>query len=142
MKKAMLAVGVLIAVPLLYVGGNLLYSTVNDFSPPEVEDVAVQNAQIAIPDSTISLLIWNIGYGGLGQESDFFYDGGTTVRMSYELTEKNLSGIEATLAGLDTVDIVLLQEVDTLAKRSWWFNEYDRLRKVFPNHSAAFTLNY
>jgi len=142
MKQALKILAALILLPLLYVGGNLLYSTINDFSPPERETVAVQNAQSARPDSVITLVTWNIGYAGLGTESDFFYDGGTTVRMSKDITAKNLDGILNTLQGLDTVDVLLLQEVDTLAKRSWWVNEYGSIRKVLAGHSAAFALNY
>lgn len=142
MKKLLKIIGALLLIPVLYVGGNLLYSTLNDFTPPEQEPVEVLNVQSAGPDSVISLLIWNIGYAGLGQESDFFYDGGTSVRMSKELTEKNLQGILVTLSELDTVDIILLQEVDTMAKRSWWTDEFAQVRKILPDHSAAFTLNY
>lgn len=95
-----------------------------------------------MPDSVITILTWNIGYAGLGKESDFFYDGGTTVRMSHEITVKNLDGILETLSSLDTVDIILLQEVDTLAKRSWWINQFAAVSQVLTGHSAAFALNY
>lgn len=142
MKQALKILATLILLPLLYVGGNLLYSTINDFSPPEREAVEVLNPQSARPDSVISLITWNIGYAGLGKESDFFYDGGTTVRMSKDITAKNLDGILNTLQNLDSVDVLLLQEVDTLAKRSWWVNEYDAIRKVLAGHNSAFALNY
>ncbi|MCF8258017.1 MAG: hypothetical protein K9J06_10700 [Flavobacteriales bacterium] len=142
MKKVIKVVSALIILPLLYVGGNLLYSTINDFSPEEREDVATGNPQTALPDSVITLITWNLGYAGLGEESDFFYDGGSTVRMSRATTAKNLNGILSTLMGLDTVDILLLQEVDTLAKRSWWINEHRRISEALPDHSAAFALNY
>lgn len=142
MKETLKFIAALALVPVMYVGGNLLYSTWDDFSPEEVLDVQVLNRQDARPDSVISLVIWNIGYAGLGQESDFFYDGGTSVRMSKELTQKNMDGITRTLVQMDTVDIILLQEVDTFAKRSWWLNEYDLLRKELSGHASAFTLNY
>lgn len=142
MKNLLKLLAFLILLPVLYVASNLIYSTINDFSPPEREDVEVFNPQSQSPDSVITLITWNIGYGGLGEESDFFYDGGTTVRMSKDITQKNLDGILGTLASLDTVDILLIQEVDTFAKRSWWMNGFNAIAEVLPAHSAAFTLNY
>ncbi|MBE0649927.1 MAG: hypothetical protein IH595_03700, partial [Bacteroidales bacterium] len=38
-----------------------------------------------VQDSIISILSWNIGYAGMGAETDFFYDGGKMVRPSREL---------------------------------------------------------
>jgi endonuclease/exonuclease/phosphatase family metal-dependent hydrolase len=142
MRTALKVIALLIALPIIYVAANLTYSTIYDFSPPEMGTVQVFNPQDALPDSTVSLLIWNIGYAGLGKESDFFYDGGTTVRMGRDITAKNLDGILATLSAMDSVDIILLQEVDTLAKRSWWTNQFSALKDALPGHGAAFTLNY
>jgi endonuclease/exonuclease/phosphatase family metal-dependent hydrolase len=36
----------------------------------------------------------------------------------------------------------LLQEVDTLSKRSYQFNEYKELHEMIPEHNSSFTLNY
>jgi endonuclease/exonuclease/phosphatase family metal-dependent hydrolase len=142
MKTFLKLLAVLILLPLLYVGGNLLYGTLTDFSPPDMESVAVTNARQELPDSVISLISWNMGYAGLGQESDFFYDGGTTVRMPEKVVQKNLNGILGTIRELDTVDVFMIQEIDTLAKRSWRVNQHHRVSDVLPDHSAAFTLNY
>jgi len=142
MKTVLKIAGVLILLPLLYAGGHLLYGTITDFEPEEIEQVAVSQAQTAMPDSIVSLITWNIGYAGLGQESDFFYDGGTTVRMPEAIVSKNREGILQTLQGLDTVDVFLIQEIDTLAKRSWRVNEHTLVAQTLPQHNASFALNY
>jgi endonuclease/exonuclease/phosphatase family metal-dependent hydrolase len=142
MRNLIKILAILVLLPVVYVAGNLGYGTWKDFSPPETMPVQVFNVQDKTPDSVITLLTWNIGYAGLGKESDFFYDGGTTVRMSRDISMKNLEGIIRTLSSLDTVDIILLQEVDTLAKRSWWTNQFEAITVALGRYSAAFTLNY
>jgi endonuclease/exonuclease/phosphatase family metal-dependent hydrolase len=142
MRRLIKTLVTLVLLPVVYVAGNLGYSTWKDFSPPETMAVQVFNAQDQTPDSIITLLTWNIGYAGLGKESDFFYDGGTTVRMGRDIATKNLEGIIRTLSSLDTVDIILLQEVDTLSKRSWWTNQFETIATELRGHSAVFALNY
>jgi len=142
MRRAVKVILGVLAVPALYVGGNLLYGTLTDYSPAEVEELHVETFSAQRPDSVITLLTWNIGYCGLGEESDFFYDGGSTVRMSRQVVEKNLNGVMNTLKYYDEADIVLLQEVDTLSKRSWHINEYTGIATVLPEFDRSFALNY
>ena len=143
MKTLLKIVSVLVLIPALWVGGNLLYGTLTDFTPPPSETVKIIHQQTSLPDSIVTALIWNIGYAGLGEESDFFYDGGKMVRSPKEVVRKNLEGIKEFLKRNDTIDFILLQEVDTLARRSWQFNQYREIAELLKGtHSAAFTLNY
>ena len=49
------------------------------------------------PGDEVSILSWNVGYAGLGEESDFFMDGGKQTRApSKAIVEKNMDGIVAT----------------------------------------------
>ena len=95
------------------------YLSVTEFRPADVEAVPVEgNSDTALERTTFTVLSWNVGYCGLGEESDFFMDGGTQVHpLSAELVEKNLAGINTGLRDLLT-DFVLLQEVDTDSTRS------------------------
>jgi len=142
MRTILKIVGVIVLIPLVYVGGHLLYGTLTDYQPQVVEQVAVANVQTQLPDSVITIVTWNIGYAGLGEESDFFYDGGTTVRTDEQLVSKNRAGIVQTLQSLDSVDVFLIQEIDTLAKRSWKVNEHRLLTEVLKDHNSSFALNY
>ena len=42
-------------------------------------------------------MTWNIGYGGLGAETDFFYDSGTMVTTPEEWVKKYTAGIDQTV---------------------------------------------
>lgn len=142
MRSLLRIVGILILIPILWVGGNLIYGTLTDYKPPTEEVLEIEANHAQRPDSIIRILNWNIGYCGLGEESDFFYDGGETVRMDQEVVRKNLDGVLSFVKNSDSVDVFLLQEVDTLSKRSWQFNEYDEIGYMLPDFNSSFSLNY
>lgn len=142
MKKMIKLVLAIIVIPLFWVGGNLIYGTLTDFEPPAEEALVIEAINAQRPDSIIRILNWNIGYCGLGEESDFFYDGGETVRMDESTVQKNLNGVMNTLKYYDEADIILLQEVDTFSKRSWRLNEYSDIAQILPEHNRSFALNY
>lgn len=78
---------------------------------------------------TVRVISWNIGYAGLGDDMDFFYDGGTRMRTSRDRTAENLHEILSFLtheaAGRRRADFILLQEVDAGSRRSYRLNEFD-----------------
>src|SRR5688572_14523807 len=103
----------LIGIAAFYVGGNMLYGTLNDYKPAPSEPVEIKNPISAQPaDSVFTFFIWNIGYSALGDKEDFFFDGGKLVRPTKERVEENLEGITSTIAAHDDADFVLIQEVD------------------------------
>ncbi|UCG27485.1 MAG: hypothetical protein JSV24_11010 [Bacteroidales bacterium] len=121
----------------------LLFATFSDYKPA-VKEIISESAK---PDTIrtgekISCLLWNIGYCGLGREMDFFYDGGSQVRTSYENTLRNFSYIKRFLAENDSCHFILLQEVDIKSKRTYRINEADSFDRALPNHHAFFALNY
>ena len=75
-------------------------------------EAASKNSAAQITDS-LKIVTWNIGYGGLGGNMDFFYDGGTRIRDTKARSLENLKGILAEMKALDA-DIYLLQEVEIL----------------------------
>jgi len=138
--KVLLSVVALIA---LYIGGNILYSTVTDYQPPPREELPVHGTATAQPDRLIRLMIWNIGYGGLGAEMDFFYDGGETVVAPEAMVDKYLNGIYRTVEKhKGAVDCFLFQEVDTAAKRSHGINELRQLSERLEGYAYSFATNY
>ncbi|MGE5457940.1 MAG: endonuclease/exonuclease/phosphatase family protein, partial [Methanococcaceae archaeon] len=90
----------------------------------------------------ISLLTWNIGYAGLDKEMDFFFDGGTKVITPIENCRRNIAGIEKFLKNNDTIDFILLQEVDRKSRRSNKINEYDSISKMLTDYKGYFVRNY
>lgn len=135
---------ILLLIPVLYVGGQLLFGTLTDYKPKDVQLLnPVGEASGVLDTSQVTLYIWNIGYAGLGMESDFFYDGGEMTRATREWTDKNLTGIKETIGSWDDADLVLLQEVDEVAKRSYKVNQFEEIREVVgQNFSAALAYNY
>ncbi|MBE0639149.1 MAG: endonuclease/exonuclease/phosphatase family protein, partial [Bacteroidales bacterium] len=95
-----------------------------------------------VQDSIISILSWNIGYAGMGAETDFFYDGGKMVRPSRELNRQYFESILAYLRSQETLDFILLQEVDKKAKRSYYTDQTADIRGILTKHTSVFAKNY
>src|SRR5690606_26231309 len=88
-----------------------------------------------------SLLIWNIGYAGLSQAEDFFFDGGSGVRADYDTLLRNLDAI-GTFLEEQRDDFIFLQEVDMGSKRSYYVVETDSLKERVEGYCSSFALNY
>lgn len=133
----------LVVIALLYVGGNIGYATLTDYQPPATEKVEVhREVALSARDSVYTFMIWNIGYAGLGAEQDFFYDGGTNVRPTEDLNEKYLEGVRNVVGGNANVDFILLQEVDTNSRRSYYYNQLVSIADKLPYHNYAYATNY
>ncbi len=124
----------------------VLVLTVTEFRPAPVEELALSSAErqpSLEPGQSLTLLSWNIGYGGLGAESDFFMDGGTQVRAADEQTVRRyLSGISQTIND-SWADLVMLQEVDVDSARSYGIDQAAALAGGLPyvhaqNYSCLF----
>ncbi|MEL7529712.1 MAG: endonuclease/exonuclease/phosphatase family protein [Bacteroidota bacterium] len=147
-KIVLRSLGILVGLFVIYLVAVIGYAMIYDFDPPasmvsEIE-TASQNARTLAPnDSTLTLLSWNIGFMGLGAESDFFYDGGEMVYMPEEIVNKNREGVLGQIAQWeDEIDFFLLQEVDRASKRSHYQDEYAAIGKELELFSASFGTNY
>lgn len=112
---------------------------VTDYRPDEVEIIA-QDSPEPLPDS-VRIVTWNIGYAGLGDNMDFFYDGGRRVRDTRERTRGNLDSIISHLRR-ENADIYLLQEVDAGSKRTYGTDMCAALAEAFPGYHLYFAPNY
>ena len=94
------------------------------------------------PGDEVSILSWNIGYAGLGEESDFFMDGGKQTRApSKAIVEKNMDGIVETVQNM-AADFTFLQEIDAgPSTHAYGIEEAGRLRTETQLDSAH-ALNY
>jgi endonuclease/exonuclease/phosphatase family metal-dependent hydrolase len=101
------AAWLLLAVTLAYLGGCAI---ANRNPPLPRLDVAENGRSLPPVGEALTVTVWNVGYAGLGRESDFVADGGRMLRPpSKAATEANLAAITAFLAA-EPADIVLLQE--------------------------------
>ena len=127
----------------LYVLGVILFATITNFSPEETEKVEVEGKGGSIAGNSFTILIWNIGYGGLGANADFFYDGGEMVRSPKEDVEAYNAGINEYLQKqFGNIDFILLQEVDRNSKRSYGIDQFTAFQEMSDNYTAAFAANY
>jgi len=138
--KLIAVLGILMSLLLF---GLLLFATLTRYRPAHEEVLMLQKGAKALPaDLKIEALTWNIGYAGLGDDMDFFYDGGKQVRSDRQRTMENLCAIKAFLESQKERDIILLQEVDRNAKRSWETDIYSAIQEVIPDASHFFAVNY
>lgn len=144
-KIAINTIKLLLVAAVLFFGGIILYGTITEYKPvPESHETTAilgKTTNKAVTD-TIRLLNWNIGYGGLGEEMDFFYDGGKSVRAPKATWDKDMRGILETLTRHSAIDFYLIQEVDVASKRSYYINQFDSIGSVLDNYSSAFAVNY
>ncbi len=136
--------GSIIGLVVILFGVFLLFSIFNEYRPDPIESVEVIGVPSEKMDTTrvFSLITWNIGYGGLGKEMDFFYDGGTRARPEKSFFRQSISGIGDFLREHDSADFILLQEIDREAKRSYYLDEVNWLETLLPGYCIAFATNY
>ncbi len=138
--KIVLALAFLIGLAL---GFFLLYSTLTDYRPDEkTEAESIEKSNTNIQKSELDLMIWNIGYAGLGAEIDFFYDGGTVSITPKPLVTKYLNGITSYLSQQKELDFILLQEVDFASKRSHYTQEDELIMKELPEFNSCRATNF
>jgi len=109
------------------------------------EMVAVDISNGAKPGkwpSRLNLLTWNIGYGAMGEEADFFMDGGRTVMPPNRATVLgHLTNIASVLRG-NAEDVYLLQEVDRESHRSYELDEAALVASGLTGYSRSFAANH
>jgi len=105
------------------------------------EKISILNKAKNAPNSLsnkISITVWNIGYAGLGENSDFVTDGGKShFAPSSNEVKENLKAIKTTLLELNS-DIYLLQEVSDKSPLSFWVSVRSSILKIFPSYLALF----
>lgn len=143
MKKIIRTILIVIGIPLIYLIAVILYGTITDFKPVEKETISKMEDKFTISDTTLySILIYNIGYCGLGAEMDFFYDGGTKVRDTEDNTRRNLYNITSWLRENNFIDFIMLQEVDFKARRSYKINQIENFNLSLADYFPFFAINY
>ncbi len=133
----------LIILIVVILAGLILFGTLTRHRPEQKTLLLHSDEPTRItPGEEISLLTWNIGYAGLGQDMDFFYDGGKKVRSTKQQTLENHQAILEFLQSMPQTDFMLLQEVDQRAKRSHYLNTPQALKEIFSQHWHAYGTNY
>ena len=149
-KGIVLVIRILIRVLLILAAAYLLliiYLTSREYRPDDTETLKVESGYAGIkpgikPGESTTLVIWNIGYGGLGDNADFFMDYGKMVYTAdLPKVQANMNGIIDTLSGIGA-DIVMLQEVDTDSSRSYHIDETAIISDLYSDYYHTFAYNY
>ena len=140
-KRILKILGIIIAVVVAAALGLFIWLWATEYRPAAEEPVTVEApVEQALNKTTFTVLSWNVGYCGLGEESDFFMDGGKTVRTDKDLVIKNFAGIQGFLSGVKA-DFTLIQEVDSGSGRSRGVDEVTTLRQK-QGQTSAYALNF
>ncbi len=143
LKKILKAVLIILAIVVLGFIGLIVYAVISDYKPEEKELISQSDNPSVLDDSlTLSLLTWNIGYAGLDKDMDFFKDGGTKVITPKDKCLDNIAAIGNFLEGNDTIDFIILQEVDRDSKRSYRVDQYEKIAGLLSGYNAFFAENY
>lgn len=143
-KKILILLSIIALGILIYIIGILLINTFNNYKAEtrSLLSKVPQGDALATDINSFSMVSWNIGYGGLGQKMDFFYDGGEMVRPTHDLYLQDFDKILQLISTFDTLDFIMLQEVDTCSKRSYQSNQYQEISSLLPAFSSLFIKNY
>ena len=144
-KRIIRTVAIIVGLIVLLLVGLVFFLTVTEYKPAPVEDASLsfveQDSEAVELDEEFTLYTWNIGYGGLGKESDFFMDGGQMVNPpSQEIVEKNLEGITNFIDEREA-DAWLIQEADLNSARTEKVDEIALLQE-HAGDNGAFAYNY
>ena len=145
-QKILIVLGALIASVVVLFALLVALLTATEYRPKESETLTVEmkgegdKKSIAQGDS-LSLLTWNIGYGGLGDNADFFMDGGSMVQTAdKKRLRQNLDFIESTIQEL-APDVLFLQEIDKRSTRSHQVNEYREMQEKLSTASESYSVD-
>ncbi len=142
MKALKITIKFFLAILILF-AAFLIYASLSNYTPDIKEEIFKSETPDTIDvNNSLSLMIWNIGYCGLSADMDFFYDGGKQVRTSKENVLKNFDFVKSMLNQNDTLDFILLQEVDVKSKRSYRINEVDSFKSYLTDFNGFFGKNY
>ena len=131
------------------VTGMTEYLMLTEYRPQEKESIGV-NPAYSDPlreGDTLHVLTWNCGWGGLGENADYYTEGGKGVYASgkKEVTD-NLTGITE-LSAMADPDVIFFQEVDRESMRSHSIDEPIVICNVLleeyeEEYTTAFAYNY
>lgn len=111
---------------------------------PDKLPLRVENQQTEIlqKGGSYEIITYNIGFGAYEQDYGFFMDGGTESRAySRARLEKNFANIIQLLKDKNS-DIMLIQEVDRKASRTYRYQEEKALAGAFPGYNYVFAQNW
>lgn len=130
---------VLILILILAAGVGIGLLTIFQYNPDDIENETLYGQAELSPEQgkPIKIMTWNIGYGALGDNADFFMDGGKSVYTADEArVRRNMENIREEILEEDA-DVYFIQEIDRESDRSRRINELREVRKTLDEEAGA-----
>ncbi len=141
LKKLLKVLLCVVLIVVVLAAALITWLSVTEYKPDPVMNLEITSktgSNKIKPDEDLNVLSWNIGYAGLGKDSDFFMDGGKDVKSAdRETFNSYLNGIKSFIHEQDT-DLVMLQEVDVNSSRTYSTNEAE----ILAHGNYVHALNY
>ncbi len=153
LKKTLCALGYVLLVLTLIVGGYIGYAELNYYRIDDNFILQIENNKTDILNTgtEYTALIHNIGFGAYDTDYSFFMDVGfmkdgtkVTGKHSRGRSEKNvLENVNGMIKNAQkyNADFYMFQEVDEKATRSYGVNQKDMIISAFPEYSNTFAHN-
>lgn len=110
-----------------------------------ITDIEIHNHQEKKlqSDQVLNLMLWNISYGGMPSEIDFFYSGGSKLMIREDVYKRNINEILKQInEARDSADFIFLHKVDTSSKRSYFDHQFEKIKQTLPEFESSFCLNF
>ena len=143
-RRILRALGIVCLCAVLLLAGMVGFLSVTEYRPTDRETLKINGSVSAHPQigQPLTVVSWNIGYGALGDNADFFMDGGSMVRTADKSRiEQNLDDITSQIRAMQP-DVLLLQEIDRDSARSEHIDAFARLSKDLSGYCASFANNF
>lgn len=146
MKKALKAIGILLLIIVLIVGGYFAYvfasyKRIEDKVTLSVDNMGTAN-EVVETGVPYQIMTYNIGFGAYTRDFSFFMDGGESSWAKSEIDlVQNITKTGTYINSLDT-DFVIMQEVDTDGTRTYHVNEYKMFEASIGDGDYVFCKNF
>ncbi len=124
-KKIVRAILCVLMIIIVGICSVVAYLSVSEFKPEDEEKLVIEGKtdDVIKTGETVRIMTWNLGYGGLGDNADFFMDGGKMVYTADEArVNLNLEKITEEIEKISP-DILFVQEIDLSSSRSYFIDE-------------------
>ena len=126
--------------------GLLIVLTATEYTPEEEEvlDIEGESSQTIAPGDSLTLMTYNIGYGGLGEEEDFVLDGGDKGRPDSKADVLDYLGGSIALLENYPSDVYFLQEVDEPSRRSYETDQVEMILEALgeEQYMSSYAYNF
>lgn len=143
-RRILHALGVVFLVLVLAVVWLFGWLTLGEYRPEERGNLEISGTgcELLYPGDDVKIMTWNIGYGALGDNADFFMDGGSHVMTADEArVQENIAAVIAQILAVRP-DVTFLQEADVDSTRSHHINEVEQITEACTLCQSTFANNY